>query len=203
MRGVKSTIFLAIAAIVMVSCEKRPKPEMSLEVESPVVYEPVKFTDISENGVTRDWDFGDGVKHHGETEIHQFAKDGDHVVTLTSYSKSGKRSRSIEKTVTVGLGTTILLTTVNEAGDVVKQAEVEVYRANALETDAPIGKYKTNSEGQVRLKGLHTSSEYKIKARKQIGEIYHSNLDDYNKNFKSSPFDGGSIEYSVILKPVG
>jgi PKD repeat protein len=62
-------------------------PEASFQITSTTcINEPIVFENLSLNGCTYDWDFGDGNTSNLETPTHIYTSTGTYNITLTTYS---------------------------------------------------------------------------------------------------------------------
>lgn len=103
-------IFLAIVGIAIIgitSCQKEPSTSFTTSVDSVAVGISVTFTNTSENGESYLWDFGDGETSTLESPTHSYDSIGNYTVTLTAYSKNGKKESSTTETIVVTAGTVV------------------------------------------------------------------------------------------------
>ena len=202
MKGFKSLLLIVSAALVFCSCEKKPEPEMNFNISSPVINEPVIFKDLSKDGDSRVWDFGDGVMQYDAEITYKFKSIGETTVTLTSYSKSGKKSKSVSQAFNVGDDCSFLLSVFDDrTGETVRNAEVEIYYSPTDSDSKPFQVLVTDQEGKLRVKGLHPNSQYIIKCRKSVEGGYISNINDFL--FDSPTVVGAVKEIALILMFVG
>lgn len=105
-----SILFIAIAGGIVMSCNKKPSADFSMDDDTPTVGQRVYFTSESINASTYDWDFGDGYFSTGETPSHEFNTAGTFTVTLTASNFNGKKTDSYSKSITVTPTTFELMT---------------------------------------------------------------------------------------------
>jgi YVTN family beta-propeller protein len=60
-----------------------PIANFSSNVTKGYVPLPIKFTDLSKNAATREWDFGDGNTSTDQNPMHTYASAGSYIVNLT------------------------------------------------------------------------------------------------------------------------
>lgn len=92
--------------LILVSCRKHhdyvPVAKFSVDTDNPVVGQDVYFFNDSQNGLTYDWDFGDGFISNEAEPVHYFAANGVYNVTLTVTSETGlEDDAELEITVSI------------------------------------------------------------------------------------------------------
>jgi PKD repeat protein len=87
-----SKIFLfSCVFLTFLSCRKQPKADAKsnkLEVE---INEVIHFTNLSSNGKSFVWDFGDGTTSTETSPSKSYSQSGSYSVTMTAYSKNEKK----------------------------------------------------------------------------------------------------------------
>lgn len=86
----KTILYFSIfLSFILFSCESSPRAYFSVDPGDPVVGEDVWFTNESENAVTFEWDFGDGMISDEIDPIHRFTASGTYTIVLKVWSESG------------------------------------------------------------------------------------------------------------------
>ena len=93
----KKIIFLIIIIPLFISCGKRPVSDFSWSPVEPVAGEEVKFTNLSQNAKSYDWNFGDMSVGREANPVHVYKKSGTYIIDLLAHNGL----RSDEKTVTI------------------------------------------------------------------------------------------------------
>ncbi len=93
---------IILTAISIISCQKEPVASFTVSSTTVKKGETISFTNTTEDGVDYEWDFGDGNSSTIQSPSHVYDNLGDYTVTLTAYSKNGKKSNSTSETVQVG-----------------------------------------------------------------------------------------------------
>ena len=96
-----SVAIVCVATFIFTSCQKNPEPCFSVSSAQINSGQTVTFTNCSANTVSYQWDFGDGVYSIEQSPVHTYAIAGNYKATLTAFSKSGKKSKTIEQTINV------------------------------------------------------------------------------------------------------
>jgi len=86
-------IFLALP-LILFSCEKTPVASFSIDINEPVVGQPVAFNNNSHNSDNFEWDFGDGYISNESNPLHTFTSTGTFEVKLTASSRGGHSDMS-------------------------------------------------------------------------------------------------------------
>lgn len=84
-----------------VGCQKEPTASFSASKTNVEVGESVKFTNTSEDGESFEWEFGDGSSSSSENPSYSYSNAGTYTVSLTAFSKNGKKSDNATTTITV------------------------------------------------------------------------------------------------------
>ncbi|MBU0766102.1 MAG: PKD domain-containing protein [Bacteroidetes bacterium] len=85
--------FALIAAMLYVTgCKKQPVADFTYSPMTGIkTGQAVQFTNTSENGVTYEWNFGDGLTSDDESPSHTYTTPGTKFVELIVYSKKEKK----------------------------------------------------------------------------------------------------------------
>lgn len=90
----KAIYTLLIAGVAATSCKKQPDAMFEVDDTTPNTNQTLQFTNNSIDGVTYEWNFGDGTTSEEENPSHVYTMAGTYTVTLTAYSKKEKKSDS-------------------------------------------------------------------------------------------------------------
>ncbi len=94
---------ILILAISLLGCQKEPSANFTASKISAIANEAILFTNSTTNGDHYKWEFGDGTTSEEKNPSHSYATIGDYMVSLTAYSKNGKKSNSISQKISIGL----------------------------------------------------------------------------------------------------
>ena len=86
------------------SCQKEPIASFTVSSTSVNVDEIVSFSNTSIDAYRYEWDFGDGSTATYSSPKHTYNTAGTYTVTLTAFSKNGKKSGKATETIKVGGG---------------------------------------------------------------------------------------------------
>jgi len=105
----KMKTFLMLIAVVMVisSCQKTPEACISSSASTANVNESITFTNCSIESDHYEWTFGDGSSSSEESPSHIYTTSGTYTVTLTAFSKNGKKTNEATTSVTINGAKTI------------------------------------------------------------------------------------------------
>lgn len=109
MNKVKLFLLIAIVAI-MTSCQKEPSASFTSSKTLLKVGESVTFTNTTQDGDSYDWSFGDGQTSTASSPSHTYNAIGTYTVSMTAYSKNGKKKDVATATLTVIQTTDLALT---------------------------------------------------------------------------------------------
>lgn len=86
------TILFALSAslCLFVSCEEEPVASFSVSSTLVGTNQNVSFTNTSVDADNFEWYFGDGASSTEANPTHSYSKQGNYIVTLIAYSKSGR-----------------------------------------------------------------------------------------------------------------
>ena len=89
----KNIIYLLAAVLITLSsCQKKPVASISADKTEVAEDESVMFTNTTTNGVTYNWDFGDGTSSTIKEPVKSWSTAGTYTVTMTASSKNGKKT---------------------------------------------------------------------------------------------------------------
>jgi PKD repeat protein len=95
-------LFVILLSILFFSaCEKEPMVSFTVNKTEAVIGEDLEFTNETIDGLTYNWDFGDGTSSNYIHPKHHYEEVGTYEVTLTAYSESGKKHDMASKTISV------------------------------------------------------------------------------------------------------
>ena len=83
------------------SCQKEPIASFTVSSTSVNVDEIVSFSNTSIDAYRYEWDFGDGSTATYSSPKHTYTIAGTYTVTLTAFSKNGKKSGNATESITV------------------------------------------------------------------------------------------------------
>ncbi len=101
MKKILILISVVFAIFTFSSCQKEPATSFTASKTAVVTDEVITFTNSTVDGVTFEWNFGDGTTSSLENPTHSYEKAGSYNVQLTAFSKNGKKSSSSNLTITV------------------------------------------------------------------------------------------------------
>lgn len=88
----KLICFLAAITIILSSCQKEPVANISADKTEVEVNESVMFTNTTTDGVTYNWDYGDGTNSTDKEPVNSWSTAGTYNVKMTASSKNGKKT---------------------------------------------------------------------------------------------------------------
>ncbi len=83
------------------SCKKQPVASFTTSKTSVETGEQITFSNTSKDGVTYNWDFGDGTSSTSPSTTKTYTQTGNFTVQLTAYSKKEKKSDKATVNITV------------------------------------------------------------------------------------------------------
>ena len=96
-RQIKSLMIVGTIILTLVSCGKTPTADFTWEPKNPIAGQEMKFTNLSINAKSYDWNFGDMSVGTEKDPTHTYQTKGDHIIDLLVHN-GGK---SDQKTVTI------------------------------------------------------------------------------------------------------
>jgi len=94
--------FLAgLFLLTIVGCQKQPEASFTASKTNVVTGEAITFTNTSNNASSYKWNFGDGTSSDVASPTHAYENAGTYTVTMTAYSKNGKKSDNATATIIV------------------------------------------------------------------------------------------------------
>ncbi len=100
----RSTLFLISLFVVMFlgsSCTKEPTAGFKMSKTVAYINEEIQFTNESVDAYSYEWDFGDGNTSTEENPTHSYKVGGTYKVTLTAYSKNGKKTNTYTQSIEI------------------------------------------------------------------------------------------------------
>lgn len=97
----KRSVYILASSIMMLllltQCGEKPDADFSFEPLEPKVGDTVFFTNLSENGVRFNWNFGDGIYTSDENPTHVYNFEGTFVIDFVVHNgtKSDYKTASI------------------------------------------------------------------------------------------------------------
>ncbi len=92
---------LLFTTVVFYGCQKEPIASFTVSKTTVNVGESVSFTNTSADADSYQWDFGDGSTSTSVSQTHTYNTAGTYTVTLTVFSKNGKKSDIATEEITV------------------------------------------------------------------------------------------------------
>ncbi|MFH2144045.1 MAG: PKD domain-containing protein [Bacteroidota bacterium] len=136
MKNFKIIMTVAFAVAIFSSCQKEPSANFTASKTTAGINESITFSNSTSDGDSYEWTFGDGVSSTAENPTHSYATEGNFNVTLTAFSKNGKKDDNISLSMTVkDTKLNILVEDVDDPGYYVEGIEVEVYTSFTDWTD--------------------------------------------------------------------
>ena len=97
MKKVKITIVSVTLVLLLIACGEKPTADFMWSPLEPVAGEEVKFTNLSQNAKSYNWNFGDMSIGKETNPTHIYKKSGTYIVDLRAHNGL----RSDEKTVNI------------------------------------------------------------------------------------------------------
>ncbi|WP_070138402.1 PKD domain-containing protein [Crocinitomix algicola] len=94
----KIALLSATFTLLFAGCKKEPTASFAYSATDDGV---AHFTNTSENGVSYEWDFGDGTKSKTESPTHSYEAPGTYFVSMTAYSKKEKKSDKVSQNIVI------------------------------------------------------------------------------------------------------
>lgn len=87
------TVLFALTAslLTFVGCEEEPIASFTVSSTLVGTNQNVNFTNTSTDADHFEWYFGDGTSSTDENPTHSYSQQGNYIVTLVAYSKSGRK----------------------------------------------------------------------------------------------------------------
>ena len=90
-------LFLPVINMLVTACGKQPTADFSWYPQEPVAGEEVKFTNLSKDAKSYDWNFGDMSISSKTNPAHIYKRPGTYIVDLLAHNGL----QTDEKTVTI------------------------------------------------------------------------------------------------------
>ncbi len=97
----KTVSLIALLSLLLASCQKEPTACFNADRITDSVGTDFTFTNCSADADSYEWDFGDGSKTTTAGAVHSWSQVGTYTVTLTAFSKNGKKKDSASIAVTI------------------------------------------------------------------------------------------------------
>ena len=123
-----NNLFLGFVILTVLSSCSKPLANFAWEGSSQAPA-AITFTDQSENSESVEWQFPDGTTSTDSVTMHEFLFSGDYTVELSA--KKGKKTKTIEKTITINPPKNCLVLIQTTQGDML----VELYDETPLHRD--------------------------------------------------------------------
>ncbi len=162
---------LPLLSLVVISCNREPFADATVDLNPAYVGETVRFTSYSTNAESVEWDMDDGIIYNGPVVDHYFVDPGFYDVRLRAFGSKGDVSTAIIPMEVIGSEITII---VKEYWDEYVIPNVEIYLFLSLEDwdtgdiDLAIGPFYTNSYGEVTISNL-SYQKYYVDAYYRVG----------------------------------
>lgn len=163
---------LPLLSLIVLSCQREPFADASVDLNPAFVGEYVRFTSFSTNADHVEWDMDDGFMYTEPIVDHYFTDPGQYNVTLRAFGRKGGVSTAVIPMTVIGSEITI---EVREYYDEFLIPDVEIYLFETLEDwdtgdveNLGIGPFYTDSYGQVTIDGL-SYQKYYVDAYYRVG----------------------------------
>jgi PKD repeat protein len=194
MRNLKILMLISLSIAIFSSCQKEPSASFTASKPSAKVNEVIVFSNTSDDGDNYEWSFGDGVTSTLENPTHSFTSAGTFNVTLTAFSKNGKKDDDASIIITV-IDTKLSIEVQNYQYpyEYIEGIEVEVYSTynDWYDETNILGTGVTNSSGEVVFSGCETIQYY-------IGIWDWDISNDWYDNTDLGQYDLNYIRTSVL-----
>lgn len=90
-----------LGLLLFAGCSKQPAAKIEASKTNVKVGETIQFTNETEDGVTFEWDFGDGTDSDDREPSKSYTKPGVYTVEMTAYSKKKKKKDRDDVDITV------------------------------------------------------------------------------------------------------
>lgn len=196
-----SFIAIAVLSVFFTGCQKTPEASFIISNSEPNVNEEVVFTNLSVEGNTYEWNFGDGKTSEEFSPSHSYSKTGNYTVKLTAYSKNGKKSDEYTRQLTV-ISTDLQITVYLDGTEyIITGCPVDLYTSSDdfWSSENVVASGKTNDEGKVLFVGLKTI-EYYIDAYGSMDGVFYANWDT---GIKTKVLTKNEVnKYNVYIAPI-
>jgi PKD repeat protein len=160
---------LPLLSLIVISCNREPFAEATVDINNPYVGEYVRFTSYSTNTDYVEWDMDDGVMYSTPVVDHYFVDPGPYDVTLRAFGTKGGVSTAMIPMDVIGAELTVVVTLYdNEA--LLPGASVLLYptltdwdeQTNAVlnPVDGTVYELFTDSYGECTFEGLSYQNYY-------------------------------------------
>lgn len=180
----KSLLIAGVVSLFLTGCRIYPDADFAVNYTTVQPGEAVVFTNLSDDAVSFEWDFGDGGFSTAVNPSHVYTSEGTYRVTLTAVSRDGKSDRAY---INIDVIYTLLEITVAEWNSseiiqfIVPDALVILYESYydwIHDINAVVSGY-TDYEGVITFAGLDSRSYYVYAEAADVAEPgdWYDNLD--------------------------
>jgi len=79
-------VCLIVSILLVVACSKQPVADFSWSPAEPVAGEEVKFTNLSKNARSYNWNFGDMSVGKEKNPVHVYKRAGTYIIDLRAFN---------------------------------------------------------------------------------------------------------------------
>ncbi len=155
---------LPLLSLIVISCNREPIAEASVDLNPAYVGEYVRFTSYSTNTDYVEWDMDDGIMYSTPVVDHYFDDPGFYDVTLRAFGSNGGVSSMMIPMEIIGSEVTITVEDIDYENTFIPDVEIYLFRTLADwdtgDIDQAIGPFYTNSYGEVTISGLSYQMYY-------------------------------------------
>ena len=154
---------LPLLSLIVISCNREPYAEATVDLNPAFVGEYVRFTSLSTNTDYVEWDMDDGYTYSTPVVDHFFVDPGLYNVTLRAFGTKGGVSTAVVPMEVIGSEINIEVREIDEGFLI---PDVTIYLFRSLEDwdlgniDLAIGPFFTDSYGEVTIDGLSYQRYY-------------------------------------------
>jgi len=155
---------LPLLSLIVISCNRNPIAEATVDLNPAYVGEYVRFTSYSTNSNYVEWDMDDGFLYNEPVVDHYFVDPGWYDVTLRAFGDKGGVSTAMIPMEVLGAELTIIVEDIDYENTFIP--DVEIYLFQTLEdwdtgdVNLAIGPFYTNSYGEVLISDLSYQKYY-------------------------------------------
>ena len=155
---------LPLLSLIVISCNREPIAEASVDLNPAYVGEYVRFTSHSTNTDYVEWDMDDGFTYSTPVVDHYFEDPGFYDVTLRAFGSNGGVSSVMVPMEVIGSEVTIIVEDIDYENTFIPDVEIYLFRTlddwDTGDIDLAIGPYYTNGYGEVIISGLSYQKYY-------------------------------------------
>lgn len=168
---------LPLLSLIVISCNREPYAEATVDLNPAFVGEYVRFTSLSTNTDFVEWDMDDGYTYSTPVVDHYFMDPGWYDVTLRAFGTKGGVSTAVIPLEVIG---SLINIEVRDIDEDFLIPDVEIFLFKTLEDwdtgdiNLAIGPFYTDDYGQVAIDGL-SYQKYYVDAYYQYGNTGYVN----------------------------